>query len=69
MDPIVREALDQVELAEAEVAVIRQEQVLRELLSSGEPTAAATALLQKLRATASRLAAQRGKPRGATQAA
>jgi hypothetical protein len=37
MDPEIKHALDQIELGEAELAVLKQEQVLRELLSTGLP--------------------------------
>ena len=49
MDRAAQQALEQLELAEAELAVIKQEQALRELLRLGEPTAEGTALLSKLR--------------------
>jgi hypothetical protein len=68
MDPAAKHALDQIELGEAELAVLKQEQVLRELLSTGLPTADATARLAALRKAVERLLAgsapQKRKPRG-----
>jgi hypothetical protein len=57
MDPEIKHALDQIELGEAELAVLKQEQVLRELLSTGLPTADATARLAALRKAVERLLA------------
>jgi hypothetical protein len=57
MDPEIKQALDQIELAEAELAVLKQEQVLRELLSTALPTADATARLATLRKAVERLVA------------
>jgi len=39
--------------------VLKQEQVIRELLSTGEPTAEATVVLQTLREAAAKLAAEK----------
>ena len=65
MDPETKHALDQIELGEAELAVLKQEQVLRELLSTGLPTADATARLAALRNSVEQLltgsAAQKGR--------
>lgn len=55
MDPETKHALDQIELGKAELAVLKQEQVLRELLSTGLPTADATARLASLRKAVERL--------------
>jgi len=67
MDPETKHALEQIELGEAELAVLKQEQVLRELLSTGLPTADATERLAALRRTVERLLAgsdaQRGQSR------
>jgi len=67
MDPETKHALDQIELGEAELAVLKQEQVLRELLSTGVPTADATARLAALREAVERLlagsAAHKGRGR------
>ena len=49
MDPAGKQALEHVEFAEAEFAVLKQEQVLRELVRTGVPTVEATALLRQLR--------------------
>ena len=58
MDPIVSRALEHVDLGEAELAVMKQEQVIRELLSTGRSTAEAIALLQELQDAAATLAAR-----------
>ena len=58
MDHAARQALHQLELAEAELAVLKQEQVQRELLRMGEPTAVGTALLRELREAVERVTAQ-----------
>ena len=49
MDLVVEGAREELQFAEAELAVLKQEQVLRELLRCGEPTAEATARLQQFR--------------------
>jgi hypothetical protein len=49
MDIAAKRALEQIDLAEAELAVLKQEQVLREVLRKREPTAEATTVLQELR--------------------
>jgi hypothetical protein len=41
MTPTEQTALNQVELAEAELAVLKQELVLQHLIDTGEPTARA----------------------------
>jgi hypothetical protein len=43
MDIVFERALEELQLAEAELAVLKQEQVLRELLRCGQPTAEASA--------------------------
>lgn len=55
MDHGEPEARRQLELAEAELAVLKQELVLHQLLSTGEPTAEATELLKRLRRVAAQL--------------
>ena len=64
MDKDGKEAHQQVDLAEAELAVLKQEGVLRHLISTGEPTAEAAAQLQRLRQLAANLAdaQRRGAP-------
>lgn len=57
MDVATRQAEEQLELADAELAVLKQEQVLRELLRTREPTAEGTALLKELRENVERLSA------------
>jgi hypothetical protein len=61
MDPLGERALKQVDLAEAELALLKQEQLLRDLLTTDEPTAEATARLKKLREVVARLTTQRSK--------
>jgi hypothetical protein len=55
MDPEIRQALDQIELATAELAVLKQEQLLRELIRARMPIAAATARLAMLEKAVERL--------------
>jgi hypothetical protein len=45
----------EVELAEAELAVLKQELVLQHLIDTGEPTAGEMAHLQRLREAVARL--------------
>jgi hypothetical protein len=59
MNPLGERALEQVDLAEAELALLKHEQLLRDLLTTEEPTAEATARLQKLRDNVARLTAKR----------
>jgi hypothetical protein len=59
MDPLGERALEEVNLAEAELAQLKHEQLLRDLLTTEEPTAEATARLQKLREDVARLTAKR----------
>ena len=49
MDKAGKDALQQVEIAEAELAILRQEDVLRHLLTTGEPTKEAVAQLARFR--------------------
>ena len=56
MDEHSERALSQIDLAEAELAVLKQEGVLRNLLSTGAPTAEATAQLVRLRELAEQMA-------------
>jgi hypothetical protein len=62
MDPAGERALEQVEIAEAELALLMQEPVLRDLLNTAEPTMEATARLQKLRDVVARLSGKRSTP-------
>ena len=48
----------QIELAEAELAILKQEGVLRDLLSTGAPTAEAIAQLVRLRELIEKIAAR-----------
>jgi hypothetical protein len=50
-----RKALTEIKRAEAELAVLKQEGVLRTLLSTGEPTAEAAAQLARLREVVNKL--------------
>jgi hypothetical protein len=59
MDLDEQEAFRQVELAEAELAVANQENVLRELMRTEEPTEEATALQEELRRKVARAVAER----------
>jgi hypothetical protein len=58
-----RQALSEIERAEAELAVLKQEGVLRNLLSTGAPTAEAAAQLARLREAVETLAAAPQTPR------
>ena len=51
-----------IELAEAELAVIKQERVLQQLLDTREPTNEARSLLERLRRMASALSEQPSGP-------
>jgi hypothetical protein len=51
MDKAGMDALRQVDIAEAELAVLKQESLLRQLLADGEPTVEAEARLEGLRRT------------------
>lgn len=55
MDPLGKRALTEVELAEAELAVLKQGHLLRELLNTQEPTEDAAAQLKRLREVVSHL--------------
>lgn len=56
MDRLGQRALQQVELAEAELALLIEEQVLRDLLTPDEPSAECRERLQRLREVAANLA-------------
>ena len=58
MDEHSERALSQIELAEAELAILKQEGVLRDLLSTGAPTAEAVAQLARLRELIEKIAAR-----------
>ena len=58
MDQLGERAFDQVELAEAELALLKQEHVLRDLITTDEPTAEAKARLEKLREIVARLSSK-----------
>ena len=64
MDEESKRVLSQIDLAEAEPAVLKQEGVLRNLLTTGEPTAEAVAQLARLRELVEKFAAQNsdGRP-------
>jgi hypothetical protein len=63
MGPNEQAAFDQLELAEAELAVLKQELVLQHLIDTREPTDGARALLARLRDTVTRLTTPRpGEP-------
>jgi hypothetical protein len=55
MGPSEHEALYQIELAEAELAVLKQELVLQHLIVTGEPSDGSRALLERLRRVAEQL--------------
>jgi hypothetical protein len=55
-------AFDQVQLAEAELAVLKQELALQHLINMREPTEDARAILERLRAAVSRLAPASAPP-------
>ena len=59
MDELSERALSQIDLAEAELAVLKQEGVLRNLLSTGAPTAEAMAQLARLRELAEKMATRK----------
>ena len=54
----------ELDLAEAELAVLKQEMVLRHLIDTGEPTEAARAVLVRLRAVAAKLSEVRRQTNG-----
>ena len=56
MDEHSERALSEIHLAEAELAVLKQEGVLRNLLSTGAPTAEAVAQLARLRELVEKIA-------------
>ena len=53
------DALHQLELAEAELALLKQELVLQQLIDTREPTAEASRQLQRLREAVDRLVIRR----------
>ena len=63
MDKTGKDALEQVDIAEAELAVLKQEGLLRHILSTGEPTAEAVAQLARLRKVAASLSGSDGMMR------
>jgi hypothetical protein len=63
MDTVVERAREELQGAEAELAVLKQEQVLRDLVRSGEPTVEATARLRQLREAAERLSSRKREER------
>lgn len=58
MDIAAQQAGDQLDLADAELAVLKQEHVVRELLRLGQPTAEGTELLRELREHVERVTAE-----------
>ena len=58
MTPDEQAAFNQVELAEAELAVLKQELVLQHLIDAREPTGDARVMLERLRAAVARLTAR-----------
>jgi hypothetical protein len=65
MDIVVERAREELQFAEAELAVLKQEQMLRELLRCGEPTVEATARLRQFREAVERLASRKREERSA----
>jgi hypothetical protein len=65
MDLVIQGAREELQFAEAELAVLKQEQVLRELLRCGQPTAEATARLRQFREAVERLSARKREERSA----
>ena len=59
MDKKGRRAQEEVELAEAELQVLKQELVVQHLIDTGEPTDEAQELLERVRAVAKALAEER----------
>ena len=64
MTPTEQAALNQVELAEAELAVLKQELVLQHLIDTSEPTEEARVMLQRLRDAVAKLTAGSLSPDG-----
>ena len=58
MDDKTEKAISEIELAEAELAVLKQEGLPRNLLSTGAPTADAIAQLARLRELVAKIAAR-----------
>jgi hypothetical protein len=67
MDTPGQGALHQLDLAEAELAVLKQELVLQHLLDTREPTADASAQLERLREVVARLSAGDGPLAGKSE--
>ena len=65
MDPVLEGAREELQFAEAELAVLKQEQVLRELLRCGQSTAEATARLRQFREAVERLSIRKREERSA----
>ena len=65
MDTVVERVREELQFAEAELAVLKQEQVFRELLRCGEPTVEATARLRQFREAVERLASRETGERSA----
>jgi hypothetical protein len=64
MTPDEQAALNQVDLAEAELAVLKQELVLQHLIGTREPTEDARVVLQRLRDAVAKLTAGSIPPDG-----
>jgi hypothetical protein len=62
MSPNDQSVLDLLALAEAELAVLKQEHILRHLVDTGEPTKEARELLAKLREAVAKLTIARTNP-------
>jgi hypothetical protein len=65
MDTFVERAWVELQFAEAELAVLKQEQVVRELLRCDQPTAEATARLREFREAVERLSLRLREERSA----
>jgi hypothetical protein len=65
MDLVIEGAREELQFAEAELAVLKQEQVLRELLRCGQPTAEATARLRQFREAVECLSTRKTEERSA----
>ena len=65
MDLVLEGAREELQFAEAELAVLKQEQLLRELLRCGQPTAEATARLRQFREAVERLSTRKREERSA----
>jgi hypothetical protein len=65
MDTVVERAREELQAAEAELAVLKQEQVIRDLLRRRKPTVEATARLRQLREAAESLPSRNREERSA----